>query len=125
MEMEDLENSQQERKDSSSSPKGSSASELSTDSKENYANITGILMSTFATGETSRTAHMETDTEQQTEAESVYNVDMNQQEKRPKRGHWFTFDDIPMFKRRERMLEISAWVDLQRLKPNFNFEAIL
>ena len=50
---------------------------------------------------------------------------MNQQKKRPKGGPWFTFDDIPIFKRRERMLEISAWVDLQKSKPNFNFEAIL
>ena len=52
----------------SSSTEDSSALELSTDLEENYANITGRLISTPATRETSKASHMKIDTEQQTKA---------------------------------------------------------
>lgn len=37
--------------------------------------------------------------------------------KTPKSGPWFTFDNIPVEARRDRMQEISAWVDLQKNVP--------
>lgn len=36
-----------------------------------------------------------------------------------------TFDYAPIDKRRDRMVEINAWVDLQRTKPGFTSEETL
>ena len=33
-------------------------------------------------------------------------------------GPWFTFDDLPPARWRERLQELSAWLDLQMVKPD-------
>ncbi|KAH9792689.1 hypothetical protein KPL71_004228 [Citrus sinensis] len=44
---------------------------------------------------------------------------------KPSNGAWFTFDDIPIVKWREKLSEMSAWVDLQMIRPGETIESIL
>ncbi|KAH9698070.1 hypothetical protein KPL71_023867 [Citrus sinensis] len=40
-------------------------------------------------------------------------------------GPWFTFDDLPSHKWRERLNEMSAWIDLQMLRPRATTQSVL
>jgi len=40
-------------------------------------------------------------------------------------GPWFTFDDIPSSKWRDRLNEMSAWIDLQMLRPGATTQSVL
>ena len=40
-------------------------------------------------------------------------------------GPWFTFDDIPSSKWRDRLNEMSAWIDLQMLRLGVTTESVL
>ncbi|KAH9752167.1 hypothetical protein KPL71_014592 [Citrus sinensis] len=40
-------------------------------------------------------------------------------------GSWFTFDDLPSHKWRDRLNEMSAWIDLQMLRPGATTESVL
>ncbi|KAH9716896.1 hypothetical protein KPL71_021629 [Citrus sinensis] len=40
-------------------------------------------------------------------------------------GPWFTFDDLPSHKWRDRLNEMSAWIDLQMLRPGATTQSIL
>ena len=40
-------------------------------------------------------------------------------------GPWFTFDDIPSSKWRDRLNEMSVWTDLQMLRPGATTESVL
>ncbi|KAH9698107.1 hypothetical protein KPL71_023885 [Citrus sinensis] len=40
-------------------------------------------------------------------------------------GPWFTFDDLPLARWRERLQELSAWLDLQMVKPDAELSAVL
>ncbi|KAH9680135.1 hypothetical protein KPL71_026431 [Citrus sinensis] len=40
-------------------------------------------------------------------------------------GPWFTFDDLPPARWRERLQELSAWLDLQMVKPDAELSAVL
>ncbi|KAH9657968.1 hypothetical protein KPL70_023295 [Citrus sinensis] len=40
-------------------------------------------------------------------------------------GPWFTFDDLPSHKWRERLTEMSAWIDLQMLRPGATTQSVL
>ncbi|KAH9792669.1 hypothetical protein KPL71_004225 [Citrus sinensis] len=44
---------------------------------------------------------------------------------KPSNGPWFTFDDIPPTKWRERLQELSAWIDLQMLAPDATTQSVL
>ena len=44
---------------------------------------------------------------------------------RPSNGPWFTFDDIPSSKWRERVQEMSAWIDLQMIRADVTTESVL
>ncbi|KAH9680132.1 hypothetical protein KPL71_026429 [Citrus sinensis] len=43
----------------------------------------------------------------------------------PSTGPWFTFDDLPPARWRERLQELSAWLDLQMVKPDAELSAVL
>ncbi|KAH9780668.1 hypothetical protein KPL71_008167 [Citrus sinensis] len=40
-------------------------------------------------------------------------------------GPWFTFDDLPPARWRERLQELSAWLDLQMVKPDAELSVVL
>ncbi|KAH9697811.1 hypothetical protein KPL71_023769 [Citrus sinensis] len=40
-------------------------------------------------------------------------------------GPWFTFDDLPSHKWRDRLNEMSAWIDLQMLRPGATTQSVL
>ncbi|KAH9697741.1 hypothetical protein KPL71_023732 [Citrus sinensis] len=40
-------------------------------------------------------------------------------------GPWFTFDDLPSHKCRDRLNEMSAWIDLQMLRPGATTQSVL
>ncbi|KAH9780642.1 hypothetical protein KPL71_008153 [Citrus sinensis] len=40
-------------------------------------------------------------------------------------GPWFTFDDLPSHKWRDRLTEMSAWIDLQMLRPGATTQSVL
>ncbi|KAH9704985.1 hypothetical protein KPL70_011692 [Citrus sinensis] len=40
-------------------------------------------------------------------------------------GLWFTFDDLPSHKWRDRLNEMSAWIDLQMLRPGAITQSVL
>ncbi|KAH9671210.1 hypothetical protein KPL70_017273 [Citrus sinensis] len=43
----------------------------------------------------------------------------------PGAGPWFTFDDLPPARWRERLQELSAWLDLQMVKPDAELSTVL
>ena len=47
------------------------------------------------------------------------------QSQKSSNGPWFTFDDIPSSKWRDRLNEMSAWIDLQMLRPGATTESVL
>ena len=40
-------------------------------------------------------------------------------------GPWFTFDDLPSHKWRDRLNEMSTWIDLQMLRPGATTQSVL
>ena len=44
---------------------------------------------------------------------------------KPLNGPWFTFDDIPSSKCRERLQEMSAWIDLKMIQADATTESVL
>ncbi|GAY61919.1 hypothetical protein CUMW_213730, partial [Citrus unshiu] len=44
---------------------------------------------------------------------------------KPSNGPWFTFDDLPSSKWRERVQEMSAWIDLQMIRADAIIESVL
>ncbi|KAL0300376.1 UNVERIFIED_CONTAM: polyprotein [Sesamum calycinum] len=92
-------------------------SEGSKDSETNLADITSILM---ADAESSRQPQEqvaeniegeESDSDPETAEPTVLQPDISNT--KPVAGPWFTFDDVPVIKRRERLHTFSAWIDLQ------------
>ncbi|KAH9763004.1 hypothetical protein KPL70_001026 [Citrus sinensis] len=45
--------------------------------------------------------------------------------KKSSNGPWFTFDDLPSHKWRDRLNEMSAWIDLQMLCPGATTQSVL
>ena len=48
-----------------------------------------------------------------------------QNDHKPSNGPWFTFDDIPAAKWRDRLSEMAAWTDLQMLRANATTASVL
>lgn len=44
---------------------------------------------------------------------------------KPSNGPWFTFDDILITKWRERLQELSAWIDVQMLVSSATTQTVL
>ncbi|KAH9744154.1 hypothetical protein KPL70_003568 [Citrus sinensis] len=100
----------------------SNLSDLDT-SDLNLADISKLLMAepteqSGATNPGPRTEPVDT-------GESSQSIPPQPKVSKPSNGPWFTFDDIPPKKWRERLQELSAWIDLQMLAPDATTQFIL
>ncbi|KAH9671212.1 hypothetical protein KPL70_017274 [Citrus sinensis] len=115
----------------------------SSDSKNSYADITRILMAQPEETEPAQSSRTDpffeipSDIEEDPpEASSAPTRPAHpQNDHKPSHGPWFTFDDIPASKWRDRLSEMAAWtdllqefaawIDLQGTKPNAQSRAVL
>ncbi|KAH9792680.1 hypothetical protein KPL71_004228 [Citrus sinensis] len=108
-------------------------SSLSTiDSEKAYADITKLLMAQPKETEPAQTSQPESyfeipsDIDEPVESSTHQPLQPQAQNTyKPSNGAWFTFDDIPIVKWREKLSEMSAWVDLQMIRPGETIESIL
>ena len=64
--------------------------------------------------------------EDQLEASSAPTLPaQSQNDHKPSNGQWFTFDDIPTAKWRDRLSEMATWTDLQMLRANATIASVL
>ncbi|KAL0283015.1 UNVERIFIED_CONTAM: polyprotein [Sesamum radiatum] len=110
-----------------SSEDSDTISEGSKDSDANLADITSILM---ADAESSRRPQEqgdenveESDSDPETTEPTVTQPDVSNI--KPASGPWFTFDDVPVTKRRERLHTFSAWIDLQLTREGATLSKVL
>ncbi|KAH9763309.1 hypothetical protein KPL70_001121 [Citrus sinensis] len=116
----------------SSSIESSDLSNLDT-SNSNLADISKLLMAkpteqSGATDPGPRTEPVDTDEENQETSEtgeSSQSMPPQPKVSKPSNGPWFTFDDIPPTKWRERLQELSDWIDLQLLAPDATTHSVL
>ncbi|KAH9780716.1 hypothetical protein KPL71_008186 [Citrus sinensis] len=105
----------------------------SSDSEKSYADITRILMAQPEESEpaqSSRTGpffEIPSDIEEDPpEASSAPNRSaQSHHDHKPSNGPWFTFDDIPAAKWRDKLSEMAAWTDLQMLRANATIASVL
>ncbi|KAH9658282.1 hypothetical protein KPL70_023425 [Citrus sinensis] len=105
----------------------------SSDSAKSYADITRILMAQLEETEPAQSSRTDpffeipSDIEEDPpEASSAPNrPGQPQNDHKPSNGPWFTFDDIPTAKWRDRLSEMVAWTDLQMLRVNATTASIL
>ncbi|KAH9705019.1 hypothetical protein KPL70_011708 [Citrus sinensis] len=105
----------------------------SSDSEKSYADITRILMAQpeeTEPAQSSRTGpffEIPSDIEEYPpKASSAPNQPaQSHHDHKPSNGPWFTFDDIPAAKWRERLSEMAAWIDLQMLRANATTTSVL
>ncbi|KAH9668359.1 hypothetical protein KPL70_021383 [Citrus sinensis] len=105
----------------------------SSDSEKSYADITRILMAQpeeTGPAQSSRTDpffEIPSDIEEDApEASSAPNRPAQPpNDHKPSNGPWFTFDDIPASKWRDRLSEMAAWTDLQMLRANATTASVL
>ncbi|KAK9192894.1 hypothetical protein WN944_003587 [Citrus x changshan-huyou] len=113
----------------SSSIESSDLSDSDT-SDSNLADISKLLMAepTEQSGATDigpRTEPVDIDKENHETGESSQSVPLLPKVSKPSNGLWFTFDDIPTTKWRERLQELSAWINLQMLAPDATTQSVL
>ncbi|KAH9801892.1 hypothetical protein KPL71_001193 [Citrus sinensis] len=107
------------------------------DSKKSYADITRILMAQPDQPTPGQTSHTEpyVDIPSKVEEEMPESSTTNQPppaqaqtsppNKKSSNGPWFTFDDLPSHKWRDCLNEMSAWIDLQMLRPGATTQSVL
>ena len=107
------------------------------DSEKSYADITRILMAQPDPPDQGQTSHTEpyVDIPSEVEEEMLESSTTNQpppaqaqygpHSHKSSNGPWFTFDDIPSSKWRDRLNEMSAWIDLQMLRPEATTQLVL
>ncbi|KAH9717281.1 transposon Tf2-2 polyprotein [Citrus sinensis] len=98
------------------------------DSEKSYADITRILMAQPDQPPPGQTSHTEpyVDIPSEVDEEMPESSATNQPppaqahtsspSQKSSNGPWFTFDDLPSHKWRDRLNEMSAWIDLQMLR---------
>ncbi|KAH9769491.1 hypothetical protein KPL71_012021 [Citrus sinensis] len=93
------------------------------DSEKSYADIPKILMAQPEQGQTSHTepyvnipSEVEEDIPESSATNQPSPAQTNPPSHKSSNGSWFTFDDLPSHKWRDRLNEMSAWIDLQMLK---------
>ncbi|KAH9801433.1 hypothetical protein KPL71_001029 [Citrus sinensis] len=106
-------------------------------SKKSYADITRILMAQPDQPPQGQTSHTEpyVDIPSKVEEEMPESSATNQPppaqtqtgstSQKSSNGPWFTFDDLPSHKWRDRLNEMSAWIDLQMLCPGAITQSVL
>ncbi|KAH9769474.1 hypothetical protein KPL71_012014 [Citrus sinensis] len=107
------------------------------DSEKSYADITRILMDQPDQPPPGQTSHTEpyVDIPSEVEEEMPESSATNQPppaqahtsspSQKSSNGPWFTFDDLPSHKWRDRLNEMSAWIDLQMLRPGATTQSVL
>ncbi|KAH9734695.1 hypothetical protein KPL71_017461 [Citrus sinensis] len=107
------------------------------DSEKSYADITRILMAQPDHPPQGQTSHTEpyVDIPSEVEEEMPESSATNQPppaqahssspSQKSSNGPWFTFDDLPSHKWHDRLNEMSAWIDLQMLRPGAITQSVL
>ncbi|KAH9752716.1 hypothetical protein KPL71_014813 [Citrus sinensis] len=105
------------------------------DSEKSYADITKILMAQPDQPTQGQTSHTEpyvdipSEVEEEMPESSVTNqpppTQTNPSSQKSSNGPWFTFDDLPSHKWRDRLNEMSARIDLQMLRPGATTQSVL
>ncbi|KAH9685483.1 hypothetical protein KPL70_013980 [Citrus sinensis] len=110
----------------------SESSASTSDSEKSYADITKILMAQPDQGQTSHTepyVDIPSEVEEEMPESSATNQPSPAQPNPPSHkssnGPWFTFDDLPSHKWRDRLNEMSAWIDLQMLRTGATTQSVL
>ncbi|KAH9792714.1 hypothetical protein KPL71_004243 [Citrus sinensis] len=108
------------------------SSASTSDSEKSYADITKILMAQPDQGQTSHTepyVNIPSEVEEEIPESSATNqpspAQANPPSHKSSNGPWFTFDDLPSHKWRDRLNEMSAWIDLQMLRPGATTQSVL
>ncbi|KAH9697703.1 hypothetical protein KPL71_023720 [Citrus sinensis] len=105
------------------------------DSEKSYADITKILMAQPDQPTQGQTSHTEpyvdipSEVEDEMHESSATNhpppAQTNPSSQKSSNGPWFTFDDLPSHKWRDRLNEMSTWIDLQMLRPGATTQSVL
>ncbi|KAH9780637.1 hypothetical protein KPL71_008149 [Citrus sinensis] len=105
------------------------------DSEKSYVDITKILMAQPDQPTQGQTSHTEpyvdipSEVEEEMPESSATNqpppTQTNPSSQKSSNGPWFTFDDLPSHKWRDRLNEMSAWIDLQMLRPGATTQTVL
>ncbi|KAH9717008.1 hypothetical protein KPL71_021667 [Citrus sinensis] len=105
------------------------------DSEKSYADITKILMAQPDQSTQGQTSHTEpyvdipSEVEEEMPESSATNqpppTQTNPSSQKSSNGPWFTFDDLPSHKWRDRLNEMSAWIDLQMLRTGATTQSVL
>ncbi|KAH9680076.1 hypothetical protein KPL71_026409 [Citrus sinensis] len=105
------------------------------DSEKSYADITKILMAQPDQPTQGQTSHTEpyvdipSEVEEEMPESSATNqpppTQTNPSSQKSSNGPWFTFDDLPSHKWHDRLNEMSAWIDLQMLRPGATTQSVL
>ncbi|KAH9668983.1 hypothetical protein KPL70_021605 [Citrus sinensis] len=110
----------------------SESSASTSDSEKSYADITKILMAQPDQGQTSHTepyVDIPSEVEDEMPESSATNqpspAQPNPPSQKSSNGPWFTFDDLPSHKWRDRLNEMSAWIDLQMLRTGATTQSVL
>ncbi|KAH9716951.1 hypothetical protein KPL71_021644 [Citrus sinensis] len=119
--------------DSSESETDSSlkSSISSSDSEKSYADITRILMAQPDETEPAQSSRTDpffdvpSDIEEDPPEATSAPTRPAQNDHKPSNGPWFTFDDIPAAKWRDRLSEMAAWTDLHMLRANATTASVL
>ncbi|KAH9698137.1 hypothetical protein KPL71_023898 [Citrus sinensis] len=113
------------------------SSTSTSDSEKSYADITKILMAQPDPPTQGQTSHTEpfVDIPSEVEEEMPESSATNQPppaqahtsspSQNSSNGPWFTFDDLPSHKWRDCLNEMSAWIDLQMLRPGATTQSVL
>ncbi|KAH9684900.1 hypothetical protein KPL70_013722 [Citrus sinensis] len=113
------------------------SSPSSSDSEKSYADITRILMTQPDQPSPGQPSHTEpyvdipSEVDEDIPESSATNqpppaqTQPSSPSQKPSNGPWFTFDDLPSHKWRDRLNEMSAWIDLQMLRPGATTESVL
>ncbi|KAH9752144.1 transposon Tf2-2 polyprotein [Citrus sinensis] len=106
------------------------SSASTSDSEKSYADITKILMAQPDPPTQGQPSHTEpyidipSEVKEEMPESSATNqpspAQPNPPSQKSSNGPWFTFDDLPSHKWRDRLNEMSAWIDLQMLRKRSN-----
>ncbi|KAH9697815.1 hypothetical protein KPL71_023772 [Citrus sinensis] len=106
----------------------------SDDSQQHLTDISRLLMADHAESTTTDPPHREpgqpyvdipSDVEGENEGDNSNPPPRVRTKVASSNGPWFTFDDLPPARWRERLQELSAWLDLQMVKPDAELSAVL
>ncbi|KAH9680027.1 hypothetical protein KPL71_026381 [Citrus sinensis] len=110
---------------------------LNCDSEKSYADITKILMAQPDQPTQGHTSHTEpyvdipSEVEEEMPESSATNqpspaqAQTNPPSQKSSNGPWYTLDDLPSHKWRDRLNEMSAWIDLQMLRLGATTQSVL